>query len=74
MHHLEVPQPLSRARVEREQRRAEQIRAVAIGAVEIVGRRSERESRRCLCTGSTVISPQVLTPPMYFHASGGHVS
>ena len=43
VHHLEVPQPFSGARVQRQQRRAEQIGAVPIGAVEVVGRRSERK-------------------------------
>ena len=38
VHHLEVPQPLPRARVQCQQRRAEQIGAMTIGAVEVVGR------------------------------------
>ena len=40
---LEVPQALAGARVEREQAVAEQVRADAVGAVEIVGRRAGRE-------------------------------
>src|SRR5262249_31403244 len=42
-HELEVPQALAGAQVEREQRIAEESLAFAIGAVEIVGRRAERE-------------------------------
>ena len=42
---LEVPEPLAGACVECEQRIAEQVRAVAVSAVEIVSRRAEREVR-----------------------------
>ena len=40
---LEVPEPLAGARVEREQAVAEQVRAGAVGAVVVVGRRAGRE-------------------------------
>src|SRR5262249_5662701 len=43
MHELEVPEALAGAQVEREQRIAEESLAFAIGAVEIIGRRAERE-------------------------------
>src|SRR5690606_12232002 len=43
MHGLEVPEPLARAHVERDETVAEQIRADAIRAVIVVGRRAERD-------------------------------
>src|SRR5205814_9329737 len=45
MDHLEMPQPFPGSCVEGKQRRAKEIRAVAIGTVEIVGGRTEREVR-----------------------------
>ena len=43
MDRLEMPQPLARARVEREQAIGEEVRAVPIGAVEVVRRRAGRD-------------------------------
>ncbi len=43
VHELEVPEPLAGARVERDDRRAEEIRADAVGAVEVVGGRAQRD-------------------------------
>ena len=43
MHGLEMPEPFAGARVERQQAVGEEIRAVPIRAVEIVGRRSGRD-------------------------------
>ena len=48
VHELEVPPALSRARVERDERRAEQVAADAIGAVEVIRGRARAECRRCL--------------------------
>jgi hypothetical protein len=42
MDHLEVPEALAAARIEREQAVAEQIRTVTIAAVEVVARRAGR--------------------------------
>ena len=73
VHDLEVPQALAGARIERDDRRAEQVGADAIGAVEVVGGRAERNVGDA-ARASMVISPQLLTPPMYFQASFGQVS
>ena len=71
MHHLEMPQPLAGARVEREQRSAEQVRAEPIGAVVVVGRRPGREvgdaARRvdrdlAPGVGAADVLPRVLRP------------
>ena len=43
VHELEVPEPLAGARIERHDRRAEEVRADAVGAVEVVGGRPERD-------------------------------
>jgi len=40
VHHLEVPQPPAGSRIERQERRAEQVGADPIGAVVVVGRRA----------------------------------
>ena len=59
MHDLEVPQALSRARVEREQAVAEQIVALAIAAVEIVRRRAGRQKDDAVLLVEREIAPRV---------------
>ena len=71
---LEVPQAFAGSRIERDQAIGEQVHPDAVGAVVVVGRRAGREDTRCRAFRRSMISPQVFVPPMYFHASLGHVS
>ena len=74
VHHLEMPEPLAGAGIEREQAIAEEIGAFAVGAVKIV-RSASRSGHRAMPRFSSIaISPQTLAPPAYFQASFGQVS
>ena len=59
MHQLKVPAPLAGAGVQRDDRRAEEVRANAVGPVEIVGRRSEADVRDAAARVDGRFSPVV---------------
>ena len=79
MDHLEVPQPLARPCVERDERVAEQIRAVPVGAVEVVSRRAGgKENDAALgidgelapCIGAADVFPGIRRPGVVAEFTG----
>ena len=62
MDDLVMPQPFARAGVEREQAVAKEVGADAVGAVEVVGRRTGRRVNDA-ARSSRLMSPQTLMPP-----------
>ena len=79
VHELEVPQPLAGARVERDDRRAEQVGADPVGAVEVVGGRAERDvgdaargvdRHLAPVVGAADVLPRVLRPGVVAELAG----